>query len=289
MSTRKILIAEPHGFCGNDKFGVRGAVRIAKKTAKQFPGRTYLLGEIVHNRHVVEELKEKYGLQTVSDLKEIPVGATVIIRAHGTPPETYEEARRRRLNIVDATCPLVAQAHKEVKRLAEEGKKILYIASNKDHDEAIGVAGEAPQAIAVTTLKELDKIEIEDEGRNTVVVTQTTLSILETEEALKGLKTKYPELTIEKHICLATTERQTAVIELAKQTGFVVIVGSPTSSNSNRLREVAESVGAKAYIVDTADELNPNWFEGVETVAVSSGASTPEWLLEEVVEKIKSI
>jgi len=285
--TKKIIIAEPHGYCGNDRFGVKAAIRIAQETSKNHPNKTYLLGEIVHNQHVVDWLEKEHNVKTVHSLDEIPQGATVVIRAHGELPSTYKKARERGLNIVDATCPLVLQVHREVKQLASEGKKILYIASKKDHDEAVGVAGEAPEAVVLTTLKELDKVEI-TEPEKTVVLTQTTLSILETEKKLTQLKEKYPTLTIKPHICLATTQRQQAVIQLAEKIGFVVIVGSPTSSNSNRLKEVAEIAGAKAYLVDTADELNPNWFQEIEKIAVSSGASTPEWLLEEVVERIRS-
>lgn len=284
--SKEIIIAEPHGYCGNERFGVQGAIHIARETAREHPNDTYILGEIVHNQHVVRWLEKEHGVKTVHSLDEIPQGATVIIRAHGARPSTYKEAREKGLNIVDATCPLVVQVHREVKQLAAEGKKILYIASKKEHDEAVGIAGEALKAVTLTTLKELDEVKIA-EPEKTVVLTQTTLSILETEKKLKELKEKHPELTIKPHICLATTQRQQAVIKLAKEVGFVVIVGSPTSSNSNRLKEVAEAAGAKAYIVDTADELDPNWFKGIEKVAVSSGASTPEWLLEEVIERIK--
>jgi len=284
----KITVAEPHGFCGNDNFGVAGAVHIVQQTAQENPGNTYVLGEIVHNQHVVDDLEKEYGARTVHSLSDIPSGGTVIIRSHGAVPETYKKAKEMGLNIVDATCPLVRKAHEDVKKLAVEGKKILYIANKKDHDEAVGVAGEAPEAVTLTTLKELDEVEI-DEPENTVVLTQTTLSILETKEALKKLQEKYPNLTIKPHICPATTQRQEAVIKLAKEIGFVVIVGSPTSSNSNRLKDVAEDEGATAYIVDTVEELDLSWFKGIKKVAVSSGASTPERLLEEVVERIKTL
>jgi len=282
-----VIIAEPHGFCGNDNFGVQGAIKKAQETAKKFPGRTYVLGEIVHNQHVVDELEQEYGIKTVHSLDEIPSGSTIVIRSHGATPETYKQAEDKGLNIIDATCPLVKKAHQDVKELAAAGKKIIYIASSKDHDEALGVAGEAPKAVTLTTLKELNEIKIADPN-NTVVLTQTTLSILETEEALKKLSQQYPDLTIKPHICMATTERQKAIIQLAKDIGLVVIVGSPTSSNSNRLKDVAQQVGAKAYIVDRADELNPDWFKGARQAALSSGASTPERLLEEVINKIKS-
>lgn len=284
MPVKEVIVAEPHGYCG----GVRRAIQIVQETAKEQPNKTFLLGEIVHNKHVVDWLEKEHRVQTVHRLDEILPRATVIIRAHGAPPSIYKKAEEEGLKIVDATCPLVARVHEEVRSLAKEGKKILYIASKKTHDEAIGVVGEAPKAVTLTTLKEWDEVEIVS-PENTVVLTQTTLSALETKETLGKLKKKYPGLTIEPHICPATTQRQQAVIELAKEIGFVVIVGSPTSSNSNRLREVAEEIGAKAHIVDTADELNPEWFKGIERVAVSSGASTPEWLLEEVIERIKKI
>lgn len=284
----EIIIAQPHGYCGNEKFGVRGAIRIAQKTAKRFSGKTYLLGEIVHNQHVVDWLEKKHGVLTVHHLAEIPKGATVIIRAHGAPPEIYHQARRRGLKIIDATCPLVAQVHQEVRELAEQGKEILYLCSQSDHDEAIGVAGEAPAAVTLVSLQEIDQLHLK-EPEKTVVLTQTTLSTLETKAALTKLKENYPELEIKPHICPATTQRQRAVIDLAKKVSLVVIVGSPTSSNSNRLREVAAATGTRAYIIDTVAELDPNWFIGIEKVAVSSGASTPEWLLEEVVARIEGL
>jgi 4-hydroxy-3-methylbut-2-enyl diphosphate reductase len=283
-----VVVANPHGICGNDQgFGVAHAIYLAKQTAKGNLGKTYILGEIVHNQHVVDSLEKDWGVKTVHALEEIPEDATMVIRSHGATPQTYQKAKERGLKVIDATCPLVAQAHKEVKKLARVGKKVLYIASEKTHDEAVGVASEAPETVTLTTLQQLDKVKLED-PENTVVLTQTTLSALETAEELEKLKKRYPQVTIRPHICPATTDRQKAVIKLAKDIGFVVIVGSPTSSNSNRLKEVAQVQGAQAYIVDTAAELNPEWFAGVKKVAVSSGASTPEELLDEVVKKIKT-
>ncbi|PIS09224.1 4-hydroxy-3-methylbut-2-enyl diphosphate reductase [Candidatus Beckwithbacteria bacterium CG10_big_fil_rev_8_21_14_0_10_34_10] len=283
----KVVIAEPHGYCGNDNFGVQRAVRLAQKTARKQPGKTYLLGEIVHNQHVVSRLEKKYGLKTVQRIKDIPKGSMVIIRAHGVTPSVYQQAEKKGLNIIDATCPLVVQVHKEVKRLAAEGRQILYIASSKNHDEAVGVVGEAPKAVILTTLDELDKIKLKN-PQKTIVLTQTTLSVLETQKKLNRFKAKYPEVEIKPHICLATSQRQKSAIELAKRIGFVIIVGHPTSSNSNRLKEVAQTAGAKTYIVDTDKELRPEWFKGIFEVAVSSGASTPEWLLKKVIKKIKN-
>ncbi len=282
----KVVIAKPHGYCGNEHFGVYRAIKLAEKAAKENPGKTYLLGEIVHNQQVVNELERKYKVKTVCSINKIPQGSTVVIRAHGTVPQVFDQAREKRLKIIDATCPLVSQVHKDVKSLAKAGKKVLYIASKKDHDEAMGVAAEAPATVKLITLQELARVKIDD-PKNTFVLTQTTLSILDTEKALKKLKAKYPGIIVKSHICMATTQRQKAVIKLAKEVGFVVIVGHSSSSNANRLKEVARASGAQAYLVDTAGELDPSWFKGVGKVALSSGASTPERLLKKVIEKIK--
>lgn len=286
----EVVWADKYGFCAGVSRAIKMAKEAGQKAREETSGPVHALKELVHNRHVVDGLSN-LGIQTVQSLEEIPndvEDATVIVQAHGVTPKVYEEAKARNLKVVDATCPLVAQSHKRVKALAGQGKKILYISSEPTHDEAVGVAGEAPDDVTVTTLKELNKVRI-DKPEDIVVLTQTTLSVLETGKALENLKNKYPEITIEPHICLATTERQEAVIKLARDIGFVVVVGSPTSSNSKRLREVAEAAGAQAYIVDTAEELKPEWFKGIKKVGVTSGASTPEDLLEAVVERIKNL
>ncbi len=283
-----IIIAKPSGFCGNEKFGVRGAIFKAIQASKQYPGKTYLLGEIVHNSHVVKQLEEEFSIKTVQSISEIPQGSAVVLRAHGSAPSVYQQAKKQELVVVDATCPLVSSVQNKARKLASEGKRIIYLASSSSHDEAISVYHQAPNSTILTTLDKIHTLSIDD-PKNTVVLTQTTLSTLETESALSRLKKKYPELTIVPHICPATTARQKAVIKLAKEVGFVIIVGHPTSSNSNRLREVAQDSGAEAYIVDTEKELKSNWFIGKTKVVVSSGASTPDWLTEKVVEKIKTI
>ena len=284
----EIMIAEPHGFCGNENFGVRRAIKLVQEAARQYPNMVYLLGEVVHNWQVIDWLEKEYGVKTVHSLKELARNGVVIIRAHGATPKIYKQAKKLGLIIIDATCPLVVQVHQEVKRLVAEGKKILYLVSDKNHDEAVGVAGEAPAKVELATLEELDKIKI-FEPEKTVILTQTTLSILETKEALEKLKRKYPGLTIKPHICLATTQRQEAIIKLSRDSDLAVIVGSTTSSNSNRLKDVAEKPGAKAYIVDKADNLQKKWFTKKKKVVVSSGASTPEWVLDEVIKKIKNL
>lgn len=284
----KIFIANPHGFCGNEQgFGVARAIYLAIAASKKHPGKTYLLGEIVHNKKVVWDLEKKYGIITVDKITQIPAGSTVVIRSHGSGPNIYFQLKKRQLNIIDATCPIVAKVHEEVKKLAKLNKKIIYLCSAKTHDEAIGVWLEAPKIIKLVTFEELANIKISN-AKNTIVLTQTTLSNLETKKALEMLQQKYPDLTIKPHICLATTERQKAVTDLAKKVDLMMIVGSKTSSNSQRLQEAAQSMKTKAYLINDIKEINKNWFKDVKKVGISSGASTPEWLLNEVVERIKS-
>lgn len=282
--SKKVIVAEAHGFC----FGVERAIKLAQETAKKYPKKTYILGEIVHNSRVVDDLKNNFGIKMVDSLDEIPSGGVVIIRSHGVSPRIYEEIKKRNLEFIDATCPMVMQVHEKVRKWAKENKQIIYIVSDINHDEAVGVYGEAPENIIMTTLKDINNLTVNN-SNNTIVVTQTTLSVSETQEAFDFLKQKYPDLEMEPHICLATTERQKSVIKIAGESDKTIIVGSLASSNSRRLVETALGTGKKAYIVESAFDLKPEWFEGVEVVGVSSGASTPEDLLDEVIEKIKAI
>lgn len=279
-----IIVADPHGFC----FGITRAIDLAKNTAKNSSKSIYFLGELVHNQHVVDWLENELKIKTVQSLDEIPTNSVVIIRAHGAAPVVYQQAKDKNLEIVDASCPLVLRSHDTVKKLSEQQKNIIFLCNKVDHDETIGVVGEVPEFITPITLENIFNFDIKN-PENTIIITQTTLSTLETQKALDFIKNKYPEITILPHICQATTDRQNAIIDLAKKYKFVIIVGSPTSANSNSLRSVAESVGAKSYIVDNASELNPDWFIGVEDVAISSGASTPEDVLNQVIAKIKEI
>ena len=292
----EIIIANPHGFCGeNGLFGVSGAIRIAQEAAADHPDQqVYILGELVHNPHVTKELAEKFQVQTVASLEEIPEGEILIIKSHGLPPATVIQAEARKLKIIDATCPMVKQVHQLVKVLAGQGKKIVYVASDLQHEEALGVYGEAPDNITLVTLKNLLDFEI-SEPENTVLLTQTTLSVLETKEAFEVLKEKYPTLTIQPHICPATTLRQQAVRDLAARVDLMIVVGAQNSSNSQRLFETARAANSKipVYIIDSVTELEPAWFQNdqkpLEKIGLSSGASTPEWLLEQVVAEIKKL
>lgn len=279
-----IIIADPHGFC----FGITRAIDLAKKTAKNSTKPIYFLGELVHNQHVVDWLEKELKIKTVKTLDEIPSNSVVIIRAHGASPIIYQQAKDKNLEIVDASCPLVLRSHKTVKELSQQKKDIIFLCNKIDHDETVGVVGEVPEFITPITIENIFNFNIKNPD-NTIIVTQTTLSTLETQKALDFIKNKYPQITILPHICQATTDRQNTIIDLAKKYKFVIIVGAPTSANSNSLRSVAESVGAKSYIVDNASELNPDWFVGVENIAISSGASTPEDILNQVIEKIKEI
>lgn len=281
----KIIIAKPHGFC----FGINRAIKIAQDTAKKYSDKKiYFLGELAHNQHVVDWLGKDLNIKTIQSINEVPQSSVVIIRAHGVSPDIYQQAEDRNLIVVDATCPLVLKSHQTVKKLTSENKKIIFLCNKIDHDETIGIVGENPKLITPVTLDKIFGFKIND-PQNTVVLTQTTLSTLETQKALDFLKNKYPSLTILPHICQATTERQNAIIDLAKKYKFVIIVGSPTSANSNSLRSVAKSVGATSYIVDNASQIKPDWFTNQKNIVVSSGASTPEDVLKKVIEKIKDI
>ncbi len=278
-----IILAQPHGFC----FGITRAIELAKDTAKKYSDKPiYFFGELVHNQHVVDWLENDLKIKTIYSINDIPHDSVVIIRAHGVAPQIYQQAKDRGLIIIDASCPLVLKSHQAVQQLVKQNKQVILLCNKIDHDETVGIVGEAPESIIPVTLNQIFDYQIK-KPQNTVVITQTTLSTTETQKAFDFLKNKYPQITILPHICQATTERQQAIIKLAKEYRFVIIVGSPTSANSNSLRSVAESAGAISYIVDNASELNPDWFINQENIVVSSGASTPQNILDEVIEKIK--
>ena len=277
-----IILAQPHGFC----FGITRAIKLAKDAAKKYSDKPiYFFGELVHNQHVVDWLENELKIKTVHSITEIPHNSVVIIRAHGVTPEVYQQAKDRELIIVDASCPLVLRSHQTVKDLVVRKNEVIFLCNKIDHDETVGIVGEAPEFITPITLTQIFDYQIKN-PQNTVIITQTTLSTTETQKAFDFLKNKYPQITIFPHICQATTERQNAIIKLAKEYKFVIIVGAPTSANSNSLRSVAESVGAISYIVDNASELNPDWFKNQKNIVVSSGASTPQVILDEVIKKI---
>lgn len=277
-----LYLADPHGFC----FGINRAIELARETSEKYSNNIYFLGELVHNQHVVDWLESELKIKTVSSIDQIPTGSVVIIRAHGASPEVFSQAMAKGLTIVDASCPLVLKSHQTVIKYNGQNKKIIFLCNSITHDETIGVVGENPSIVTPIALEEVQKLEIADPS-NCIIMTQTTLSTIETQKALDLLKNKYPQITVLPHICQATTDRQNAVIALSKKCDLIIIVGSPTSANSNSLKKVVESHGVTCYIIDNASELNSDWFKNCQEVGLSSGASTPESILLEVVNQIK--
>lgn len=278
-----INILNPHGFC----FGVTRAIELAKTAAKNSVSPVYLLGEIVHNPFVVADLKNNFNLETVSSLDQIPNNSTVIFRAHGSSPELYQQAKNMGLHIVDATCPLVSKSHQIIKKFINDSQKIIFLVSDYHHDEAVAVLAQAPSSIQLVTLADALTIQIPD-PLHTVVLTQTTLSVLETKKTLDFLSAKFPELTIHPHICPATTERQKAIIDSATDSDLIIIIGAKNSSNCQRLYDTALTVCQRAQIIESADDLSPNLFIGVNRLSLTSAASTPENIFTQVIEKIKN-
>lgn len=281
MAVERVFIAEPHGFCA----GVARAVKAVEDTLQFFGAPVYVKHEIVHNKHVVSALSQK-GAITVETLAEVPEGSVVVFSAHGSPRAHYEEAALRKIHLIDATCPLVTKVHLEVVRFIREGYTIVYI-GHRGHIEGVGVLGEVPGTAIpiVESVADVEALEL-PATEKMVYLTQTTLSIDETKETIVALKRKYPQIIAPplEDICYATTNRQEAVKALAEKVPVVIVVGSRTSSNSNRLRETAESAGARSYLVDDATEIDETWFDGVSAVGVTAGASAPEDRIHEVVE-----
>ena len=299
ISVKKVLLAAPRGFCA----GVARAIKAVEDTLEIFgspssntdgvamAGRPiYVKHEIVHNKHVVADLEAK-GIITIEHLSEVPDGAVVVFSAHGSLPEHYKEARRRHMRLIDATCPLVTKVHLEVQRFLKDGYTIIYI-GHRGHVEGIGVLGEA-RGTAIPLVETVEEVEELDIGNpeKLVYLTQTTLSIDDTAEVITALKKKYPHIVAPplSDICFATTNRQEAVKALAKVTDLILILGSKTSSNSNRLMETARAVGTKAYLIDDVTQLDKAWLAGVETVGISAGASAPEKLVRGVVAYFASL
>lgn len=281
MSTvKKVLLASPRGFCA----GVARAVKAVEDTLLMFGAPVYVKHEIVHNKYVVEALEAK-GAITIEALSEAPEGAVVVFSAHGSPRSHYEEAKARKQQLIDATCPLVTKVHLEVVRFLRDGYTIVYI-GHKGHIEGIGVLGEAPdvQIPLVETVADVATLEI-GQPEKLVYLTQTTLSLDDTKQVIDALKLKYPQIVAPplEDICYATTNRQEAVKALAKECDLVLIVGSRSSSNSTRLMETANACGTVAYLVDDVHDLDPRWFTDVEVVGMSAGASAPEHLVQEIV------
>ncbi|MFA6391546.1 MAG: 4-hydroxy-3-methylbut-2-enyl diphosphate reductase [Patescibacteria group bacterium] len=280
----KVFIARPRGFCA----GVARAVEVVELALETFGPPIYVRHAIVHNQHVVNDL-EKKGAIFVETLSEIPRGSRLVFSAHGVSPQVRAGAKKRELDVIDATCPLVTKVHLEAIRFAKENYSIVLI-GHKGHVELIGTAGEAPDNIyIVETEKDINELIIPDESK-VAVLTQTTLSVNDTKGLLDILKKKYPSLKEppRQDICYATTNRQAAVKNIAKYCDVVYVIGDPESSNSNRLREAAEQTNIPAYLIQSSSDIKPEQISGVNAIGVTAGASAPEHLIEEVIAYLKS-
>ncbi|AUS81558.1 4-hydroxy-3-methylbut-2-enyl diphosphate reductase [Actinoalloteichus sp. AHMU CJ021] len=276
---KRVLLANPRGYCA----GVDRAVVTVEKALETYGAPVYVRKEIVHNKYVVRTL-EKRGAIFVDETDEVPEGALVVFSAHGVSPAVHESARERQLRTIDATCPLVTKVHQEARRFARDDYDILLI-GHEGHEEVEGTAGEAPEHVQlVDRAEDVDKVEVRDPNK-VIWLSQTTLSVDETMERVEQLKDRFPQLQDppSDDICYATQNRQVAVKAMAPECDLVLVVGSQNSSNSKRLVEVALGAGAKdSHLIDFADEIDPSWLEGVETVGVTSGASVPDILVMEV-------
>ena len=284
VADAEIVLAQPRGFCA----GVDRAITIVEKALEKFGPPIYVRHEIVHNAYVVNDLRAR-GAVFVDELSEVPTGATVIFSAHGVSPAIREDATRRGLKIFDATCPLVTKVHVEVIKMRKEGMQVVMI-GHKGHPEVEGTMGQVPDGIQlVESIADVERLNIASDSP-IAYVTQTTLSVDETVEIVAALKRKYPHITQPKKqdICYATQNRQDAVKFMAPQVEIVIVVGSPNSSNSNRLRELSEKLGVISYMVDHPDQLQPEWFVNKKRVGLTAGASAPESLAQSIIERIKS-
>jgi 4-hydroxy-3-methylbut-2-enyl diphosphate reductase len=280
----KILLASPRGFCA----GVNMAIESLDLTLSEFGAPVYVYHEIVHNQYVVESFKEK-GAVFIDDLEEAPPGSVLLFSAHGVSPEIRQLARERNLNAIDATCPLVTKVHLEAIKYAREGYRIFLI-GHDGHDEVIGTMGEAPESIILVESEEdVDRLEIADDAK-VAYLTQTTLSVDDANRIIQRLRARFKNLVNppKEDICYATQNRQEAVRKIAAQADLCFVLGSQNSSNSQRLRELAGDAGIPAHLIDGADDIDPDWLAGVETVLITAGASAPETVVNQCIEWLKA-
>jgi 4-hydroxy-3-methylbut-2-enyl diphosphate reductase len=280
---KKIFLLKPRGFCA----GVVRAIDVVKIALDLYGPPVYVRKEIVHNKHVVDELREA-GAVFVEELEEVPVGGRAIFSAHGVAPSVRKQAKERQLHVIDATCPLVTKVHLEAVRFARDGSSIVLI-GHKDHDEVIGTLGEVPgQSYLVETVDDVDNLALADPAR-VRYLTQTTLSLDETREIIARLKQRFPHIQgpPAQDICYATENRQMAVKGVSEHCDLLLVVGSQNSSNSKRLVEVGDNFGVRSYLVNDKRDIDTIWLEGVKNVAVTAGASAPEYLVQELVEFLR--
>jgi len=282
---KRVVLAAPRGFCA----GVVRAIEIVNTVLQLLPPPIYVRKEIVHNRFVVEHFKQR-GVIFVNELDEVPDGATVIFSAHGVSPAVREMARKKNLSVIDATCPLVTKVHLEAIRFAQEGYSIILI-GHEGHEEVEGTMGEAPHCTyLVQSVEDVERLQVPDPEK-VAYLTQTTLSVDDTAEIVAALKRKFPKIVGPRtdDICYATQNRQNAVKALAKQVDVILVIGSQNSSNSQRLKEVAISNGCPAYLIDGAEHIRTEWLIDAESVGVTSGASAPEILVKQVIQRLQEL
>ncbi len=284
-SLQDIVLAEPRGFCA----GVDRAIEIVDRALQKFGKPVYVRHEIVHNTYVVEDLKQR-GAIFIEDLNDVPAGATLVFSAHGVPKSVEQEAQQRGFRVFDATCPLVTKVHVEVAKLHKEGYEFIMI-GHKGHPEVEGTMGQLSSGIyLVEDVADVARIQ-PSQTQRLAVVTQTTLSVDDAADISRAVTARFPQVRQPKQqdICYATQNRQDAVKLLSTQVDLVIVVGSPTSSNSNRLRDVAQRYGAESYMVDNADELQESWFEGKTHIGLTAGASAPDILVQQVIARIRAL
>lgn len=272
----EVTLSSPRGFCA----GVVRAIEVVEICLERYGAPVYVKHQIVHNPHVVTDLERK-GAITVETIEEIPHGSLVVFSAHGSPPEDFRKAQERDLKVIDAVCPLVTRVHNEAKKYHREGKKVLLV-GHRGHQEVRGTMGQVEMTLVDDgDDRELPEWDIDSE---VAVLTQTTLSVRDTAHAIDAIRDQFPSATVRNDICYATTNRQEAVTEMAESVDLVLVIGADNSSNCNRLREVAEAQGVPSYLINGPEEIDPAWLEGMEKVGITSGASTPEVLVESVIE-----
>ena len=275
----KIYIGAPRGFCA----GVVRAIDLVEIALERFGAPVYVKHQIVHNSHVVDSLESK-GAITVEDVDDIPEGSKVVFSAHGSPPEDFAKAEARGLDVIDATCPLVTKVHNEAIRYDGEDRRIILV-GHRGHQEVKGTMGQTGMHL-VDDREEMNLPDW-DEDTPVAVLTQTTLSVDDTKRSIDGIRSKFSNAIIRNDLCYATTNRQSAVKEITDKVDVMLVIGAPNSSNCNRLREVAEAQGVPAYLLNGLDDLRPEWLEGAENVGITSGASTPEHLVQQVIDAIE--
>ena len=274
----KVYLGVPRGFCA----GVVRAIDLVELALQKFGPPIYVKHQIVHNPHVVTDLESR-GAVTVEDVTQIPEGARVVFSAHGSPPEDFKTARERNLDVIDATCPLVVKVHNEARKYASEGRKVILV-GHKGHQEVKGTMGQ----VEMSLIDDRDSYRSPDWNYQTpvTVLTQTTLSVDDTQRSIDSIKNSFNDVLVRNDLCYATTNRQNAVKEIAPLVDLFLIIGAENSSNCNRLREVAIGKGVPSYLINGLHELNQSWFKGVRNIGITSGASTPDNLVQEIIDFI---